>query len=139
MSPPTPRRSAYIGHVVYLLGEYVFGYMVIAGCRHYALGSRRRGDRDVWLLVPARPGVSGCRVVAGGNVNVLFAVHALVYPVPVLQRAAGARRRHGPSPHAKVGLGVMKLALLLLTIDYLHYAPLFAAASYQDIDLSTRI
>src|SRR5690349_20334439 len=26
------------GHVIYLLGEYSFGYMVFVGCRRYALG-----------------------------------------------------------------------------------------------------
>jgi diguanylate cyclase (GGDEF)-like protein len=42
-------------------------------------------------------------------------------------------RRVRPAPHAAVGLRVTKLALLLLTIDYLHYAPLFGAASAQNL------
>ena len=124
---------AYIGHVVYLLGEYVFGYMVVAGCRHYALGVPAQRS-DVWLLAPALAWCLWLARVADGNINLLFAVHTLIFPYlffSALRVLHGAR----PGPHAEMGLRVMRAALLLLTVDYLHYAPLFATSSYQKIDV----
>src|SRR5678815_4766067 len=119
------------GHVVYLLGEYAFAYMVYVGCRRYALGESPK-PADLWLLVPTTIWCIWLARFAGGNVNVLFAVHALVYPY-LFFRALRILGQVTPGPHVRVGLRVMKLALFLLTIDYLHYAPLRAAASYQEL------
>ena len=109
---------AYIGHVVYLLGESMFGYMVIAGCRHYAFGVPARRS-DVWLLAPALAWCLWLARVAGGNVSLLFAVHTLIYPYLFF---SALRVLHGAKtgPHAEMGLRVMRMALLLLTVDYLH-------------------
>ena len=122
---------AYIGHVVYLLGEYVFGYMVITGCRSFAMGVPARKS-DLWLLAPALAWCLWLARVAGGNVNLLFAVHTLIYPYlffSALRVMHGARSGR----HAAMGLRVMRIALLLITIDYLHYAPLFATSEYQNL------
>jgi diguanylate cyclase (GGDEF)-like protein len=121
------------GHVIYLLGEYTFGYMVYVGCRQYALGESPKRN-ELWLLLPATVWCVWLSRLAGGNVNVLFAVHALVYPY-LFFRSLRVLGRVSPGPHVRIGLGVMKLALFLLTIDYLHYAPLRAAASYQRLNL----
>jgi len=119
------------GHVAYLLGEYVFGYMVYAGCRSYALAEAPKRT-ELWLLVPATAWAVWLAHFAGGNVNLLFAVHTLVFPY-LFFRALQVLSHLMPGPHERVGLRVMKLALLLLTIDYLHYAPLFATTSYQEL------
>src|SRR5262245_39913175 len=37
---------------LYMLGEYIFGYLLFAGCRFYATGARL-SRRDAWLLAPA--------------------------------------------------------------------------------------
>jgi diguanylate cyclase (GGDEF)-like protein len=121
----------YPGHVIYLLGEYTFGYLVFVGCRRYALGESPKRS-ELWLLVPATVWCVWLSVFAGGDVNVLFAVHALVFPY-LFFRALRVLGGVTVSPHVKVGLGVMRLALFLLTIDYLHYAPLRAVASYQQL------
>jgi len=121
----------FSGHVVYLLGEYVFAYMVYVGCRRYALDESPKAG-ELWLLVPTTIWCIWLARFAGGNVNVLFAVHALVYPY-LFFRALRMLGRVTPGSHVRVGLRVMKLALFLLTIDYLHYAPLRAAASYQEL------
>jgi diguanylate cyclase (GGDEF)-like protein len=117
--------------VIYLLGEYTFGYLVFVGCRRYALGESPKRS-ELWLLVPAAVWCVWLSVFAGGDVNVLFAVHALVFPY-LFFRALRVLGGVKVSPHVKVGLGVMRLALFLLTIDYLHYAPLRAVASYQQL------
>ena len=125
------------GHVVYLLGEYTFGYMVYVGCRRYALGESPKRSK-LWLLVPVTIWCIWLARFAGGDVNVLFAVHALVYPY-LFFRSLRVLGGVTPGPHARIGLGVMKLALFLLTIDYLHYAPLRAAASYQGLTIFAQV
>lgn len=122
---------AFVGHVVYLLGTYVFGYMVYAGCRRYALGESPT-RKELWLLVPAGVWCIWLSRFAGGDVNVLFAVHALVFPY-LFFRSLRVLGGVTAGPHVRVGIAVMKLALLLLTIDYLHYAPLRATASYKQL------
>jgi diguanylate cyclase (GGDEF)-like protein len=121
------------GQVVYLFGEYVFGYLVIAGCRNYATGESP-SRRDAWLLVPLLALCLALARFAGGNVNVFFAVHTLIYPY-LFFSALRELRRVTPNRHTAVGLRVMKLTLLLITIDYLHYAPFFAASSYQGLSV----
>jgi diguanylate cyclase (GGDEF)-like protein len=127
----SPQTFWLPGHVIYLLGEYCFGYMVYVGCRRYALGESPKRS-ELWLLAPATVWCIWLSRFAGGDVNVLFAVHALVFPY-LFFRALRVLGGVAPGPHVRVGLGVMKLALFLLTIDYLHYAPLRAAASYQGL------
>src|SRR5437867_2162440 len=41
-----------VGQSAYLFCEYLFGYLLIAGCRRYVSG-RRAERREAWLLVPA--------------------------------------------------------------------------------------
>ena len=99
----------------------------------YALGESPKAA-DLWLLVPTTIWCIWLARFAGGNVNVLFAVHALVYPY-LFFRALRMLGQVTPGPHVRVGLRVMKPALFLLTIDYLHYAPLRAAALYQGLTM----
>ena len=123
-------RFELVGRTVYLLGEYVFGYLVFAGCRAYARGQAPRRE-EAWLLVPAAGVAIGLAQVASVNENVSFAIHSLIFPflfylsLSVLREARGGR-----TPVS--GLRVLKIALLLLTMNYLHYAPFFAAASVQN-------
>ena len=127
----SPAAFAFPGQVIYLLGEYTFGYMVFVGCRRYALGEEPKRT-ELWLLVPATIWCVWLSLFAGGDVNLLFAVHTLVYSY-IFFRSLRVLGGVTPGPHVRVGLAVMKLALFLLTIDYLHYAPLRAAASYQHL------
>jgi diguanylate cyclase (GGDEF)-like protein len=122
---------AFPGHVIYLLGEYTFGYMVYVGCRRFALGESPK-RAELWLLVPTTAWCVWLSAFASGDANLLFAVHTLVFPY-LFFRALRVLGGLKPGPHVRVGIAVMKLALLLLTIDYLHYAPLRAAASYQQL------
>ena len=70
---------SYFGHAIYLLGEYIFGYLVIVGIRLHAGGdSPPRSER--WLFLPAAAWCFWLAKWAGGNINLLFAVHTLIYP-----------------------------------------------------------
>ncbi|HXT70894.1 MAG TPA: GGDEF domain-containing protein [Vicinamibacterales bacterium] len=127
----SPAVFSLPGQVIYLLGEYTFGYMVFVGCRRYVSGEEPKRS-ELWLLVPAAIWCVWLSLFAGGDVNLLFAVHTLVYSY-IFFRSLRVLGGVSSSPHARVGVSVMKLALFLLTIDYLHYAPLRAAASYQNL------
>lgn len=119
---------APFGQPMYLLGEYVFGYMVFAGCREYATGRRLR-PVEGWLLVPAAVLAVGLPRLGHVDFNTFFAFHAVVYGSLFLMAFVALNRAR---PHARevAGLRVTKLALVLLTAAYFHYAPLFWMASH---------
>ena len=50
MSLQDPRLGPL--QLFYFLGEYAFGYLLIAGCRSYVSGARL-SRRDLWVLPPA--------------------------------------------------------------------------------------
>jgi hydroxyacylglutathione hydrolase len=119
----------WAGQTVYLLGEYAFGYLVIAGCRLYAKGERPK-RREAWLLLLGLALALWLPRLGGDDFNVFFAVHTLIYAY--LFFAAFRVMRHAPTNNRSVtGVRVMNVALVLLTLDYLHYAPLFALSSLQ--------
>jgi diguanylate cyclase (GGDEF)-like protein len=111
---------------VYILGEYLFGYLLLAGCWIYA-GLTGPSKRELWLVVPAvilawsepRAGTHGF--------NAFFFVHTLIVGVfflaalRVTRSVSGTRRR-------LPGLRVMEVALALLALDYFQYAPVFAVS-----------
>ena len=116
-----------VGQGVYILGEYVFAYLLIVGCRRFVTGLPAR-RREAWLLVPGLFFAVFLPRIGGGDFNVFFTVHTLIYAYLFLAAFRVLRQTH--SDHGLAGLRVMKVALVLLTIDYAHYAPLFAASSY---------
>jgi diguanylate cyclase (GGDEF)-like protein len=108
---------------IYFFGEYAFGYLFMAGCRNYGSGARLT-RRHLYLALPAAL-IAITLSHLPGDFNVPFIPHAAIlaglfawsfYEINV------ARRHHLPSP----GLRVVSVALALLTIDFLHYAPLLA-------------
>ena len=107
----------------YFFGEYVFGLMFIAGCRYLASGVSMT-PRFYSILIPAA-------VLAislpwfSADFNDLFMVQAVVMAVmfAVSLVALWPALKREPSP----GLRIMFAALFLLTIDFLHYLPVFGA------------
>lgn len=106
---------------VYFLGEYCFGYMLLAGCRNYASGNRL--TRRSWSkLIPA---VAIALVLprVSDDFNDWFIFHAAILAGLFAAAFASlviARRGKKASP----GLRVMTVALALLTLDFLHYVPI---------------
>lgn len=117
------------GQFVYLLGEYIFGYLVIVGCRLYVRGERPK-IVEAWLLVPAAFLAVFLPSIGRGDFNVFFTIHTLIYSYLFLC-AFRVMWRVQPWHGSLTGVRVMKVALLLLALDYAHYAPLFAASSMQ--------
>src|SRR5215831_3611976 len=108
---------------LYLFGEYAFGLLLIAGCRHLVRGVGF--SSRYWLaLIPAAL-VAIVLPLLSADFNGLFMMQAIILAVFFFASALTlwpALREHG-SP----GLRVMTTALLLLTINFLDDVLLFGA------------
>jgi diguanylate cyclase len=111
-------------YALYFLGEYGFGLMFVAGCRHHATG-KVLSKRDLLPLFVAVI-VAAVLPFASADFNDLFMIHATIVATMfaasyLFLRPAFKVHRNSP------GLRVMRAALLLLAIDFLHYVPVFGA------------
>ncbi len=116
-------QLAFVLHPIYMFFEYLFGYLIFAGCREYAMG--RQLSRSDWpigivLFVPAFV----LPLAAHWQFNVFFGFHALVCGYLFLL-AWRQLRRARPSQRSAPGVRVLKVALLLLTLTYFVYGPVF--------------
>ena len=127
-------RLQWVAQTLYLFGEYVFAYFIIAGCRRYATGRRPRA-RELWLI-PAGLILAAWLPAVGGDSNAFFAIHTLIYAY-LFFVAYRILRRAMSNARSRMGVRIMRLALLLLTVSNLHYAPVFALSASGTIDVST--
>jgi diguanylate cyclase (GGDEF)-like protein len=104
----------------YFLGEYLFGLLFIAGCRSQVTGAALTRKHS-YFLIPVIV-VSLALPYASRDFNDLFMLHAAILAVLFVISLFTLRKRE-VSP----GIRVMSVALLLLTIDFLHYVPAFGA------------
>jgi diguanylate cyclase len=104
----------------YFLGEYLFGLLFIAGCRSQVSGASLT-RKHTYILIPA---VAFALVLphASRDFNDLFMIHAAILAV-LFMVSYFTLRSEEDSP----GIRVMKTALLMLAIGFLHYVPVFAA------------
>ena len=104
----------------YFLGEYLFGLLFIAGCRSQVSGTLLT-RKQYYFLIPA---VAFALVLphASRDFNDLFMIHSAILAVLFMVSYFTLRSEEdGP------GIRVMKTALLLLAVGFLHYVPVFAA------------
>lgn len=109
---------------LYFFGEYAFGLMFVAGCRYHSTGAKF-SRRDLGVLIFAVV-IAVALPFLSSDFNDLFMVQATIMAGLFLASflalsPARAREEHSP------GLRVMSVALLLLTLDFLHYLPVFGA------------
>lgn len=108
----------------YFFGEYVFGLLFIAGCRRQMTGASLTWKHK-YFLIPALL-VALALPHATAELNDLFMIHATLvaglFLIAFFTLLTGPRLEE-PSP----GLRVMAAALLLLTVGFLHYLPVFGA------------
>lgn len=109
---------------LYFFGEYVFGLLFIAGCRNQVNGARLQ-KRHAYALIPA-VAVALVLPYASRDFNDLFMIHALLVAV-LFSTAFVTLRRGFKSDDPSAGVRVMSAALVLLTIGFLHYVPVFGA------------
>src|SRR5260370_20928472 len=98
--------------------------MFICGCRYHATGVRPT-RRCASMLIPAAL-LAVVLPFLSADFNDLFTLHAAIMAVLfatsfIVLRPALRR------PEASHGLRVMSAALILLTLDFLHYIPVFGA------------
>ena len=104
----------------YFLAEYLFGLLFIAGCRSQVTGaslSRKHG----YFLIPAIV-IAFVLPYVSRDFNDLFMIHAAILAT-LFMIAFFTLRKSGKSP----GIQLMSVALLLMTLDFLHYVPAFGA------------
>jgi diguanylate cyclase len=109
---------------LYFFGEYAFGLMFIGGCRYLVQGTRPTA-RCYSLFIPAAV-LAAVLPYLSPDFNDLFMVQATVMAglfAASFITLLPAFRRGESSP----GLRVMSAALVLLTLDFLHYLPVFGA------------
>ena len=114
---------------VYLFGEYVFGFLLLAGCWTYA-GLAGPSKREIWLVIPGVFVADLLPRVGGQGLTVFFVLHTLIFGSFFLAalrvtRSVSTTRRRAP------GLRVIQVALGLLAVDYFHYAPAFAFSLWR--------
>lgn len=117
-----PKQTIF--YSLYFFGEYLFGLLFIAGCRNQASGALVT-KKLRYFLIPAIA-VSLVLPHASSDFNDLFMIHAALLSVLFLTSyftLRSAPRTEEQSP----GIRVMSAALLLLSIGFLHYVPVFAA------------
>ena len=105
----------------YFLGEYIFGLLFIAGCRYQMTGASLE-RKHVYILIPAAV-FSLVLPYASRDFNDLFMIHAAILSVMFMASYFTLRRAEETS----AGIRVMSTALLLLSVGFLHYVPVFAA------------
>ncbi|MFO0810527.1 MAG: GGDEF domain-containing protein [Gemmataceae bacterium] len=104
----------------YCFLEYACGYLWLAGCRNLH-GDFALTRRD-WILVAPAAAVAVVLPWITRDINGLMAIHALI--VSCLFAASFAALFAGRHRSNGAGVGVMMAALFVLTVDFLHYAPL---------------
>jgi len=105
----------------YFLAEYLFGLLFIAGCRSQVTGKPLNSNHR-YFLIPAIV-VSLVLPYISRDFNDLFMIHAAVLATLFMIAFLTLRRSGERSP----GMQLMLVALLLMTLDFLHYVPAFGA------------
>lgn len=124
--------SLYIGfHVsnpkpfysIYFFGEHAFGLLFVAGCRFHLKAERL--TRTYAYLFAVSLLISLVLPYLSADFNDLFMVQAVIM-AGLFATSLAVVQRSGLKKDS-TGLRVMSVALLLLTIDFLHYLPVFGA------------
>jgi diguanylate cyclase len=105
----------------YFLAEYLFGLLFIAGCRSQVTG-RSLSKKHAYFLIPAIV-VSFVLPHVSSDFNDLFMIHAAILATLFMIAFFTLRKSGERSP----GIQLMLVALLLMTLDFLHYVPAFGA------------
>jgi diguanylate cyclase len=116
--------SQKLFYSLYFFGEYLFGLLFIAGCHSQTTGETLQ-KRHAYALIPA-VAVALVLPYASRDFNDLFMIHAVI--IAALFTTAFVMLRRGfKSDDGSAGVRVMSAALVLLTIGFLHYVPVFGA------------
>ncbi|HJT27246.1 MAG TPA: GGDEF domain-containing protein [Pyrinomonadaceae bacterium] len=113
--------TATIFYSCYFLAEYLFGLLFIAGCRSQVTGEPLSRKHSYFLI--AAVVVSLILPYVSRDFNDLFMIHAAILATLFMIAFFTVRKGGEKSP----GIQLMLVALLLMTLDFLHYVPAFGA------------
>ena len=105
----------------YFLAEYLFGLLFIAGCRSQVTGEPLSRNYR-YFLIPAIV-IAFVLPHVSSDFNDLFMIHAAILATLFMIAFFTLRKSGEKSP----GIKLMSVALLLMTLDFLHYVPAFGA------------
>jgi diguanylate cyclase (GGDEF)-like protein len=109
--------------VIYYLCEYLFAFMLVAGCRNYASG-KMLSAKSWFLLIPALL-VSLFLVFPVTDFNNVFNLHSFIlatsFVIAFFTLSAVKKDQRQNS-----GFRIIKFALLLLALDFFHYTLIFS-------------
>lgn len=112
----------------YFLTEYIFGFLLIAGCRSLAANSEMKIRQEAFIL-PFIVVAFGLPFL-GDDFNLVFNVHSLILSGFFAIASLALWR----VPIRSFGWKVMQIALVLLVVDFLHYFLVFSARQYLLIE-----
>ena len=110
----------------YFLGEYLFGGLIVAGCRSLATGASL-ARREGWLLLPAAL-LALLLTHAPADFSVRFIPQAAILSALCVAGFLYVRRTPAPG-RWRVGHPLLRLSLLALALSFLHYVPVLGWAA----------
>ena len=119
--------------LIYYLGEYAFAYLLVAGCRNH-VGGKTVNFRG-WLMIAAPAALTVALVAAYNNEFIkIFNFHSFIMAA-AFGTAFFALRMSDKIPRNNTGWWVMRVALALLTLNFVHYTIIFGwlRASYSPL------
>lgn len=119
---------------LYYLGEYAFGLLVIAGCRNCANGAVVT-RRDVARLAPPAVALSLLLPWVHPEFSTRFIPQAAVLALAFAVAFRHLQRGRHPATEGP-GLRLMSVALVALTLNFLHYVPVFGYHALTGFPLS---
>lgn len=106
----------------YYLGEYIFGYFLIAGCYKYST-DKDFPTKSWFFLLPASL-VALFLAISASDFNNIFNLHAFI--IGTIFIVAFLLVRPNTDYSRNLGLKVVRFSLVLLAIDFYHYSFLFS-------------
>lgn len=113
-------RSAKPFFALYFFGEYIFGLMLISGCRALA-GDYKFGSANKFII-PAFALLAFCLSLFAGTNDLIFNLHTFILAIFF----AVAFHTLKPLPFRCFGWSLMRVVLALLALDFLHYFVVFS-------------
>lgn len=106
----------------YYLGEYIFGYFLVAGCYKYST------DKDFptksWFFIVPAGLIALYLAISASDFNNIFNFHAFI--IGTIFIVAFLLVRPNADYSRNLGLKVVRFSLVLLAIDFYHYSFLFS-------------
>ncbi|HSK72764.1 MAG TPA: GGDEF domain-containing protein [Pyrinomonadaceae bacterium] len=112
-----------IFYCFYLFGEYATGYLLIAGCRNYASNIKLTW-KNCWLAIPAAV-IAFSLPFLSSDLNEYFYIHSFIL-ASFFGMAYLALRPAKKLQRSSLGWRILRIALALLALSFLHYSLIFA-------------